>query len=254
MSGSRAIVRQRGLCVASLDARARAELLGPLSNIVAYWFEGMSREEIAERLVFRAPGARLRLFYAEDGELVGFSSISVERLVVDGHRYAVFDIGTHLLPEVERAGASSSRAVLFEVLRMQLRYPRYEPVLIGFSSTPSSYRLAHRQSPFLHPRPNVQIPARIETLAIEYSKRRGHRPRAPADPWVVCPFASARVRRPDRIHGSERLAKDPHARFFTHRNPGWSEGDWLVVYIPLGLRYVLARDIPPLRRLMGALK
>lgn len=213
-------------------------LLDELVDIVQERFTGPGRGTIAKAVLLRGPGTRLLLYRGRDDELLGFSAYVVERHEVDGRVYGVMDNGTYIKPHVRGVGPRAVAYCLKDTLAFKLRNPRAALCFIGQAVSPAMYRLVHRYGASIHPRPAVPIPEPITTLVRQVMTKRGYR-FVDDDPWRVQLRFSVRLRDEDRMRRFIERSDDPAVTFFVERNPGFFEGQWMVVYAPLGLSDLL---------------
>jgi hypothetical protein len=89
------IRRTRIVSAAALSPDERADIARRAFDIVSQTFHGVDRELFASRAVFRAPDARIALFYGASGELAGFSSAAVMRIESGGVQHSVYDAGVY---------------------------------------------------------------------------------------------------------------------------------------------------------------
>lgn len=209
-------------------------LLDDLVDIVQERFTGPDRRRIAKAILLRGPGTQLLLYRGPNDELLGFSAYVVERHEVDGRVYGVMDNGTYIKPHVRGVGPRAVAYCLKDTLTFKLRNPRATLCFVGPAVSPAMYRLVHRYGASIHPRPGAAIPEPITTLVRQVMTKRGYW-FVDDDPWRVQLRFPVRLRDEDRMRRFIERSKDPAVSFFVERNPGFFEGQWMVVYAPLGL-------------------
>lgn len=221
--------------VAELGPSLRAEL----TAIVLTRFEGATPADVYEHVIRREGDSRLRVFFDEDGRAVGFTVAVVSEQVVDDHAYAILDIAAYFEPGV-RGGLRAAIFGALDTLALRIRHPKRTFCFIGQASTPVMYRLVHAGGMIgTHPRPGVEPPREVEALIRQVMAARGY-DHVEDDTWRV------RLRFPVRLRDEPRMRRfvanhgnDEAVAYYVERNPGFLDGEWLVIYAPLRFGAIL---------------
>jgi len=243
-------VRTERCTVRDLSPGRRATLLATLYPVFAENLEGFDEETFRDRVLFRAPDARLGLYYAADGQLVGFSSVVAVRFRVRGCDHLVLDAGTH----IASTHHGGRRSMIFggtESARIRLRHPRTPLWYVPELTNPAPYRLLASHAAEFYPSPDRSTPPEVTELLEAVRDARGM---TPVGPPLVARFANAaRGTRAERFRLSPRMANDPLVQHFISLNPGFASGDDLLFAYPLHTLNLLTTALPvlcaPVRRL-----
>ncbi|MBI2698422.1 hypothetical protein [Mycobacterium gordonae] len=223
------IVRRDHLNSASLGPAQLGALVDTLYDIYRQSARGCSRDEFAA-VVFSAGDGRFMLFYDERDQCAGFSYVAFDHL--ERENIAVINAGVFFRPGY-RGGAMAGLFGLGQALRFKVRSPRTPLAYATRSSSPAVYRLLASTMPRLYPSRSHSTPPEVERLAMAASRRRHYEPIG-ADPWVVRSDAV-----PLDVSRMQKLRGDPHVRFFTAMAPRYTEGEAVVVWIPLDVANIL---------------
>lgn len=223
----------RALEVSTLPARARAELGPALYDIFCDNYGALDYDTVADEIIFRA-GGQLYLIRDANGALVGFGTLALDPVTVDGRACFVLQAGVYMRRGVRGGGAVFVRRGCARLVRARLRHP-LRPIYAVFELlTPIPYRLAARVFPQLYPSRRGPTPPRMERLLHHTIDRRGLR-RAGAHPFVIQYPDPASHHAPERITGSPSKRADPDVQFYLAQNPRFPEGQLLCAIAPLNL-------------------
>lgn len=232
-----AITRSKVVTVGALSEKEREELQPQLTAIFTQSFDFPDLDLVAKRVIFRSPQAQLKLLYNDTDEIVGFMSLSIEKIRASGRSHAVIDAGTYIKPGVRGAGNHMWRWGLSVVLQYKLKHPLTPIVWIGELMSPVPYQRLTRWVE-VYPRRGVEAPASVEDIVTEVINQRGYE-FLKQDVWRVCSDQPFGFRDPERIQRFVETSKDSDVEFFVERNPGYLRGDWLVAYAPFNLLHLL---------------
>jgi len=216
-----------------LPAAERERLLDACYAIYREQTLTLSRDAFRHSF-FSHPTTRVALYYGGDGELAGFSNLSVLTIDVDGRARAVFSAGTYIRLAY-RGGDVGAIFGFTEALRQKLRAPLVPLAYLAMASNPAPYHLHTTTMPRLWPAPGKEPPAYVTSALRAVAELRGL-VAVDGDPWRVQSYVQPRE--PERLRRSRRLAEHPSTRFFERRNPGWADPDAptaLLVWMPLDL-------------------
>ncbi len=228
------ITRQTNIRVGDLSARERAELGPRLVDIVTASFDNAPRDAVAEQFVFRTPDTHLSIIWSDETP-VGFVSMGTAEYEVRGERHCVFDTGAYVLPGVHRAMPRFAVWGTSRMLRELWTRRGLTSSLVTEAASPASYTSGAAVFPSLHPRAGSTVSAEIEELVTQVIESRGFA-RRQDDPWRVGLETPLRFKDEARIKRFAEESTNPSVQFFLKRNPGYLRGDWLVIYVPMGLR------------------
>jgi hypothetical protein len=205
----------------SLEPAQRGALLDRLYAVYSDTLHGYSLEEF-DHLVFGADDVRLALFYGAGDELAGFSFASIERIEHAGRAHAVMGGGGFFRARY-RGGAMASLFMLGQGLRVRVREPYTPLAYLTRATTPAAYRRLALTMPRIYPSRRHQAPADVEAMVRALSLRRQYVP-VSESPWVV---RSAAPHDPARLL---RLDHDLDVQFYLELNPGFAEGNSVLVW------------------------
>jgi len=245
------ISRQTSIRIGDLTPAERAELEPQLVDIVVASYENAPRDVVAERVVFRSPDTRLLLLWSREGELAGFGSLGSVVHDVGSRKFRVIDSGIYAKPGTRGAIQRMALWGTAQTLRQiwANRGTGATICCVTEAVSPASYRAAANLLPEMHPRRDAEIPDEITELVVEVLNDRGMAPRN-GDPWRVGIEEPVRFRDEARIQRFVERSTDPNVDFFVKRNPGYLEGDWLVVYIPISLKSTFTSAAIAIRQIL----
>jgi hypothetical protein len=220
----KAIVRSEHLRSESLEPAQRRALVDRLYAIYSETMHGCTRDEFERLTVFGAGQVRVALFYGTQDELAGFSYASTEKIEYSGRTHAALCAGMFFRPGY-RGGVSGALFLLREGLRTKLRDPRTPLAYMTRCTTAAVYRRFALTMPRVYPSRMTQTPAEVDALVRALGARRRYRPIG-ENPWVV-----EGVGIPRDVSRLRRLEHEPDVQFYAELNPGFAEGDALVVWV-----------------------
>ncbi|MEE6139716.1 hypothetical protein SKC41_25730 [Mycobacterium sp. 050128] len=223
-TAAKAIVRRRYLRSQSLQPGQRAALVDRLYAIYSETMRGCTSDEFERLAVFGAGEVRLALFYGAQDELAGFCYASTEKIEHCGRIHAALCGGMFFRPGYH-GGASGALFLLREGLITKLRNPRLRVGYMTRCTTAAVYRRFALTMPRLYPSRTTPTPAHVEALVRALGERRHYVP-VGEGPWVV-----RGVGVPRDVSRLRRLDHEPDVRFYAELNPGFAEGDALVVWV-----------------------
>lgn len=222
---SRRIVRTEQFRSESLTPPQRAALFDRLYAVYCETMRGHTREQF-ERHLLSAGDLRLTLYYGAFGDFAGFAYIAIQCVEHERKTVASFCAGG-FFRHGYHGGVSGMLFGLREALRFKLRRPRTALGYLSRTSSPAAYRLFATTMPRVYPSRVRQTPAAIEALVRTIGERRNY-VRVGDDPWVV--RSDAIPRDASRLF---ELGDDADVRFCVQRNPRFTEGEALLIWIPL---------------------
>jgi hypothetical protein len=211
---------------------ANAELIEQVSHrlfvVHDQIFEGLPEDEFV-RYVFRSEAERtkIRLFYGESGDIVGYGAVHLYKREIRGRPVSIFRAESGLLLGY-RGHVATHRFYMLEVLKHRLLHPAESVVYLGMLVHPSSYLLLTQSFWEIYPRYDRETPQAVSRLMQDM-----------ADMFLVeaVDTKDPLVRRVGWITREERVfwqqTNAPEVAFFRSRNPGYHEGHGLVVLVPL---------------------
>lgn len=238
----RPISRTRRVSLAQLAPEVRATLCADAYAIYARYKTGVDRDTF-DRQFLADDSARAALFYSHDGELVGFACASLHRIVHAGRIHAVY--GAMLFIDTDYRGTrEATYFAVTEALRVKLREPRTPLAYLGVVTSPASYRMFAAAMPTYYPSRRTPVPPAVHQLVRSALDRRGL---ALEDDQHLLVRGLGAPAQPARLLAAASLRDDPDARFYLDRNPRFSEGVAMLLWVPLTLQNLLGA----LARLVG---
>lgn len=218
-----------------LDAAARVALMDVLYPLHRQIFSGIDRAALT-RYVFE-PGTPHRwLLMVRDGaEVVGYCTIHVRDLTVDGRAIRVVRGAGGLLPAHRKRGTPMlSQFVAVRFCRAILTARGRPTFFAGATMSPASYRMVATLLPAMSPAPDRPPSAEELRLlhgvadALEMPPGRAGDPGVRRAGWTVRfdPATLARF----------RASENPAVRYFLRKNPHFTDGEGIVFMAPLRLR------------------
>lgn len=179
-----------------------------------------------------AERTRIRVFENEAGEKVGYCAFHLYRKTISGSEFAILRAEAGLLPAYRGHGVTYYLGMV-EALRYKLRHPFDRLYYLGMLVHPSSYHLACKYFWRIFPTPQKVIPVGTRKLMLDM---------ADAFEVPVVAGTAGMVREigwitRDTAQDKRLLAEIdlPDERFFRTQNPGYGQGQGLVVLIPLSI-------------------
>ncbi len=236
-----------------LSSAERARLGPSLYDIFRRSYGELDQDTVCGEIVFR-PGGELTVYRDAGGTVVGFVSVGIDPLEVDGHRCSVMQAGAYF----ERGlggGAHAVRCGLRASLEHKLRHPFRPLYYVVEALNPVPYRRLVSSFPRAFPSQGHRVrPPRAPEVLSAVIEQRGLR-RSGSHPFVVRYPDPASHADADHILMSESLRSDPDIRFYLEHNPHFEDGHILCAIVSLDLRDLLVASywqmLQPLRRIMS---
>lgn len=220
------LIRLRRKTFGALAADEREALIDRLYTIFSTYFAGHDRETFAQ-IALPTPETRLGLLYTAEGEIAGFASNYIQRLIIDGRPQAAMSASGFILPGY-RGGTLAAFFTLGEALRFTLRHPTTPLGYLGAVHGPTVYQRFAYSFERIYPNRRDGFPPEIAEVAQIFSEGRGLPVEGPP-PWVL----SLGIRPLRTAPLTPARAKDPDVQYFCALNPGYTAGESLLVWIPL---------------------
>jgi hypothetical protein len=226
----------------TLGEPERWELVRAIHPIHSEVTEGVSVQALYDYVDAGAEEAFLGLVEDADGETVGFMTLHLMDVELDGRPSIVLRAAPFMRSDVIGGGPTSVFA-LWSVLHIERRWPGRPMVFFSQMVSPAPYAMTAK---FVrtYPGPDAPTPAAIERLRDVLIERFGYEP-VPDRPWITRGFA-----RPPADFRLRRTS-NPYVRFFLDRNPDFMEGHALTVVVPLDARNVASLAVRLIRRAVG---
>ena len=244
---------------ASLGRTELETLAQSLYAVHSEIFDGVSFEEFA-RYVIHSPAerTRIRLSYAENGELAGYVAMHAFRPKLGGEPCTVIRAEAGLR-RAFRGNATSGGFILSNLLEIQWEYsgPTF---YLGCLVHPSSYTIVANGAASVFPAAGVEIPEELKDLMMHLGDEFHLEMVDPARPLVRKVGWITRDTPAERRYW--QAADLPAARFFIEQNPGYVHGHGLLTLVPLDvgslgksmLNWAGSRLRKNLRRTVGSLE
>ncbi|MCP4130128.1 MAG: hypothetical protein GY754_03825 [bacterium] len=234
------ILKKQTFRVKDILPHTRADLENELAAIVESTFNGLTRAFIVENLIFRSPHTLLTIFYGPRYEIAGFTSFGIKRYEAGREKHDVIDSGVYLKNGYRGLGGKVVWITMQEVLRYKLRNLRVPLVFVGIATSPVAFRSIARQL-FLYPAPDFirSTPKKMTNLVRKVVKDRNLLI-VDNDPWRVRPDFKVGLQDEARLKRYLGKNQDQYLDFYCERNPGYMEGDFLVIAVPLNAKDLIA--------------
>ena len=166
-----------------------------------------------------------------DGDIVGFSCSAVETVQRNGQIYAIFNacVYTELHQKV---GLRLTLNGLSQALYYKILHPYHSVMYVTDATSPASYCLMAEVARRCFPSPSCLVPSYVEELFDIYARKR-KAVRKKNNEYVVRFSYFRRLKKISKLKNSKKLMKSNFYEFYLSRNPHYSEGDTLLVAIPL---------------------
>ncbi|HEX2547027.1 MAG TPA: hypothetical protein VHL79_19245 [Ramlibacter sp.] len=218
--------------VHALPAEQRERLAHELFAVHTQIFAGLSFEEFRNYVVERQAW-RTWIYVRRNtrGETVGYTSVHVFRLDVDGRATTVIRMEAGTLPEARGQDLTMVRA-LVRLIAVWLAAPWRRTCIFAALTHPSSYTFLAHYAPVIWPHVDRKpIPPEVlremEHLAAAFELERisEGNPLLRRVEWIT------RESEEDRQRWRRSQRRD--TRFYLRANPGYTEGHGLLTYIPV---------------------
>lgn len=217
-----------------LEADARDALSRRLFAVHGRLFDGVDLDAF-RRTVVEPPAhdVRIRVFLDRDGEDVGYLTFQVFHLPGGLRPRVVIRTQAGLLPEYRRYNASFRYLFRECVLHFVSRgFP--ETYFLATPVHPVPYALACRHLAQVYPRPERPMPARFRAVLAQLN--RDLHLGAPVDGRPFARRVGWIVRSSERHRRLLASSPDPWVRFYLRHNPGYANGDGMLVIAPFNLQ------------------
>lgn len=234
---------------AKLSTAERAELISQLYAVNQKIFAGVSLEDFDHHVLdASADSTHIQLFFAADGQLVGYCAAHRFWRHVLGRHVIVLRAEAGLLSEYRGHGATYRFRMIRSVAE-KLSHPFTPIYYVGTLVHASSYDLACQNFPQVYPHPDHETPEVIQEVARELINSFPAPPVAQADPFVR-DVGWMTIEAPQENPPSQ-YGDNHYVRFFKARNPGYSKGHGLVVIVPITVSNISAAFLSRLRSWLG---
>lgn len=221
----------------------RGDRLTP-AELDAIWAM-MSRVAVKDRGGFEATLRTCEQVYLprEDGRVVGLICYGEYADTLDGRPVSVLYGHWYVLAPEARGRYTTAIATLRSIVEAKRRHPTWLVVGLAKSSTYNSYRMTLRGVPAVYPSRHAPTPPGLAALRDRVMAKAGGEAWDPATGVYrgrgAFEYLEGRV---------EASSPDPDAAFYATANPGQTQGDGLVLIIPVDLRNLLGLVWTAIRR------
>jgi hypothetical protein len=226
----------RPLDPTTLTAAERDRLAEDLYVVQVQIFGGVSYGDFRAYVV-DSPAQRTRIqrFYdADTNELVGFAATHVFTMEVDGRTTDVLRAEVGLL-EGYRGQSAAGMLLLKEGARLALRSLFRPAYFLACPVHPASYLAVARGSSHAWPRPEAETPAEIQVAMSQLDHAIGLQ-----RPTDLCGSGVRKVGWVTRQSMCDQAFwanhSDEKVRFYIDQNPGYVQGDGLLIVVPVHAR------------------
>jgi hypothetical protein len=226
------LVNQQNIDPSQLSLAQRDQLAADLHAVHCKIFEPISAARFRRYVI--APAARqtwIVRFTDEAGQDIGYAASHAYIVEHSGVRIVVCRSEAGMLPQW-RGGGLAASAVARQLIGLRLRFWHRRVYYLGAFVHPSAYRAFLKRTPTLRPSPDRPMSASeqqlVECLADQFELPRVEGRRATIrDVGRVTRDAASRT----------RIGHDAASRYFVAHNPGYGEGQGMLVLVlvPAGL-------------------
>jgi len=222
---------------ARLSAQQRADLTQALFTVHKRIFTGVPLQDF-RRHVVEPPAEKtvIQLYFAANGELVGYCSFHRFRRQVQGRRAIVLRTEAGLVPDYRGRGETYGFGIMQAVVE-KLRHPFTPVYYLGTLVHPSSYHLFCKYFPRLFPSPFCKTPPGMQNLARALADSFPDPPVNKSDPLIRA--VGWRTIETAQEHALIQRGDRTDVTYFRSRNPGYTAGHGLVVVVPITLFNIL---------------
>lgn len=170
----------------------------------------------------------LALYYDKCKQLIGFTHLVRQCVLVKGKPVIVFSGGTYHDQHINPSFAAAKFG-LTQAMKYKLANPQQELVYFANANTPSRYQFLRKLSNTVYPAPGVRIPEKVLKLVQKLKAQNGW-PSHPAHPMIISEQLAVRKEKP--------LLRDEHdeySEYYFSINPDYKTGNSLMVFLPLSL-------------------
>jgi len=222
-----------------LPITQKQNILDRFFGILQQVFLGSKTEEQRYRnelIETRANNFTLHLYKNEQGKDVGFCTLMRYEITLENKSITVFRSAAGLLPEYRHMLTTLPGGLLY-VLKYKLTHLWKDMVYFGIYVHPSSYHLLYKYYPQIFPSLKKPTPSSINDLVAYLKKYFNLRPALSEselcvyDGWITIDKDSALMQKKKKQY--------PDVAYFHEKNPKFTEGDGLIVVIPVKIIYIL---------------
>lgn len=234
--------RVRVIRTDALTDAARWALVRTIHPIHTEVSEGISEQALYDYVAAPADESFVGLVESPDGALLGFHTLRLLEVTVDGEKIIVLRAAPFMRPHV-RGGAPTSAFALWSVLHITRRWPGRPMCFYGQMVTPAPYAM-NAKFVRVYPGPDGAAPLAIERLRDLLNERFGHEP-MPGRPWITRSFA-----KPPASFRT-RPTSNRYVRFYLEQNPDFMAGEALTVLVRLDKKNVASLVAGAIKSAMG---
>ncbi|TNE50274.1 MAG: hypothetical protein EP343_08955 [Deltaproteobacteria bacterium] len=204
------------------------ELIHKLYKILCQVFGGYSRSYFEQHILRRAGETQVKVLYGANQQVAGFISYGVEQHNIGDEIHAIFDGG--VVVDLDYSGGSQALALTAFgfALQYKLRHPTHKLGAFLKATTPIMYHHLASVGP-VFPHPDNPTPPSTLALIQELSRQRGY-DCSEENPWLFPAPKNVKFLHGHRLH---KHCNSKYKEFFLQQNPGYLDGDLLLVYMPL---------------------
>jgi len=184
----------------------------------------------------RADNITLHIYKNKQGKDVGFC-ILYRYIIREGkHSIIVFRSDAGLITKYRHKLSTLSIGLLY-VLKYKLFHPLKKMIYCESFVHPSSYHLLHKYYPIVYPSPNRDTPENIKELRKTLRHYFNLKPALCGSD--LCAFSGWITIDADQELMEKKKLQYSDVEFFHENNPKFSEGDGLIVLIPVKISYII---------------
>lgn len=190
------------------------------------------RNEIIES---HAKNITLEIYKTKQYRDVGFCILFRFKLNIEDKSITVFRSAAGLLPEYRHNLATLPGGLLY-VLKHKLVHPWEEMYYYGIYVHPSSYHLLYKYYPLIYPSLKKQTPTATKKI-IEFLKHYFDT-RPAISQSELCGYTGWVTIDKDQKLMKKKKQQYPDVAYFHEKNPKFTEGDGLIVLIPVKIHFI----------------
>jgi hypothetical protein len=224
-------MRHETFVLETLGSDERSALFDRFFHIHNQIFSGTTKDRIrASVFESTARETRLRIFLNDEGIDIGFCVLYRFHLDIDGHNLVVFRTDAGVLPQYRRRLITLSFG-LFYVLGFKLKHPFKNMVYFESIVHPSSYHLFYKYFYRMYPSPERRMPDNLRIIRRRLFDKFKMRPAVSGSEEAMNSGWVTRSHECEHEYWQQLHRVD--VDYFFRQNPGYQEGDGLLIILPI---------------------
>ena len=211
--------------------------LPKISKIYLSLFDEEDDYDIESLLNNRGEHTTLGLFFSNQNKLVAFAISGIQTIKINSKTHAVFCAGAYSNLQY-KFGNKLFLYALIQSIKYKLKFPRHKLGYLQESTSPAPYSLSSKNTNECYPSIHKPTPDYVHTI-IELIKQKRNITWPTNNAYVIKHPKRRSLKNAERILSSKKIKSCKYAQHYLKLNPSFSQGDALLVYIPLSLKNIL---------------